>query len=144
MDFRGSIGDADQVFDMCKIRVASWTKAKWPQDFRSILDTFRSPIAGAVTKKEMEKPSVVDSWTKPSQGEMKFKADGAARGCSGEAGIGGALRDEKGQIKILFLKCIGEGDSNLAEVMAIREAFLIFFCFEMGAVSYFDHWKRLG
>ncbi|EOX92904.1 Uncharacterized protein TCM_001756 [Theobroma cacao] len=35
------------------------------------------------------------------------------------------MRDDKRQIKVLFSKSIEIGDSNLAEVRAIREAFLI-------------------
>ncbi|EOY02251.1 Uncharacterized protein TCM_016783 [Theobroma cacao] len=57
---------------------------------------------------------------------MKFNVDGAAQGCPGKAGIGGVMRNNKGQIKVPFSKSIGIGDSNIAEVRAIREAFLIF------------------
>ncbi|EOY04005.1 Uncharacterized protein TCM_019262 [Theobroma cacao] len=50
----------------------------------------------------------------------------AARGCQGEAGIGGILRNSNGEIRMIFSKSIGFADSNLAEMLAKREAFLMF------------------
>lgn len=44
----------------------------------------------------------------------------------GEAGIGGLLRDENGEVLIKFSKAFGRGDSNLAEYLGIREAFILF------------------
>ncbi|OMP02587.1 hypothetical protein CCACVL1_02751 [Corchorus capsularis] len=44
----------------------------------------------------------------------------------GEAGIGGVLRNHDGEVLISFSKYVGVVDSNEAEVLAVREAFLIF------------------
>lgn len=60
------------------------------------------------------------------EGFMKFNVDGAASGCPGEAGIGGILRNSVGETKMMFSKAIGRGDANLAEVLAIRQAFMMF------------------
>ncbi|OMO72253.1 hypothetical protein COLO4_27741 [Corchorus olitorius] len=65
-------------------------------------------------------------WILPKAGQLKFNVDGAARGQPGEAGIGGILRDENGNTKLVFSKPIGQADSNMAELLAIKEAFLIF------------------
>ncbi|XP_017974604.1 PREDICTED: 14.7 kDa ribonuclease H-like protein [Theobroma cacao] len=62
----------------------------------------------------------------PHQGQMKFNVDGAARGCPGPAGIGGILTNHKGDVRVIFSKSIGVADSNLAELLAIKEAFIIF------------------
>ncbi|OMO83173.1 hypothetical protein COLO4_22651 [Corchorus olitorius] len=56
----------------------------------------------------------------------QFNVDGSARGQPGEAGIGGILRDDSGNTKLVFSKFIGIADSNMAELLAIKEAFLIF------------------
>ncbi|XVF86739.1 hypothetical protein PTKIN_Ptkin18bG0066500 [Pterospermum kingtungense] len=55
---------------------------------------------------------------------MKFNVDGSTLGKPGPAGIGGVLRDHEGNIKIRLLKSVGSADSNLAELLAIKEAFL--------------------
>ncbi|XVF14748.1 hypothetical protein REPUB_Repub09cG0088600 [Reevesia pubescens] len=41
-------------------------------------------------------------------------------------GIGGGLREKQGTVKIMFSKTVGIADSNLAEFLAIREAFYLF------------------
>ena len=40
----------------------------------------------------------------------------------GSAGIGGVIRDCKGQVLFVFSKCIRIADSNLAELMAVVNA----------------------
>ncbi|XVF42328.1 hypothetical protein PTKIN_Ptkin01aG0352500 [Pterospermum kingtungense] len=61
-----------------------------------------------------------------SLGSLKFNIDGAASGQPGPAGIGGILRDCNANIKMRFSKSIGIADSSLAEVLAVKEAFLLF------------------
>ncbi|XVF77486.1 hypothetical protein PTKIN_Ptkin14bG0048100 [Pterospermum kingtungense] len=48
------------------------------------------------------------------------------RGQPGAAGIGGLLRDNNSKILLKFSKSVGIADSNLAELMAIKEAFELF------------------
>ncbi|XP_017974508.1 PREDICTED: uncharacterized protein LOC108661583 [Theobroma cacao] len=57
---------------------------------------------------------------------MKFNVDGATRGCSGPEGIGGILTNHKREVKVIFSKSIGAADSNLAELLGIMEAIIIF------------------
>ncbi|XP_021290660.1 uncharacterized protein LOC110421389 [Herrania umbratica] len=65
-------------------------------------------------------------WEKLQKGSLKFNVHGAARGCPRPAGVRGILRDSSGEVKVIFSKSIGTADSNLAEILEIREAFLIF------------------
>ena len=57
---------------------------------------------------------------------MKFNVDGSSKGKPGPAGIGGVLRDSLAVVKIVFSKTIGVADSNVAELLAVREAMCIF------------------
>lgn len=51
---------------------------------------------------------------------------GASKRNPREAGIKGVFQDSNRDVKIVLSKAIGMGDSNLAKVFAIREAFLFF------------------
>ncbi|EOY02310.1 Uncharacterized protein TCM_016825 [Theobroma cacao] len=65
------------------------------------------------------------TWERPGVGTIKFNVDGAANGCPGEVEIGGLLRNENGEVLIKFFKAVGWGDSNMAEYLGIREAFIL-------------------
>eukprot|EP00268_Persea_americana_P068026 TRINITY_DN9427_c0_g1_i1.p1 TRINITY_DN9427_c0_g1~~TRINITY_DN9427_c0_g1_i1.p1 ORF type:complete len:120 (+),score=19.95 TRINITY_DN9427_c0_g1_i1:825-1184(+) len=62
----------------------------------------------------------------PSLGVLKFNVDGAARGKPRPAGIGGVLRNSKGEVLFTFSKPIGIRDSKEAEVLAILKALCYF------------------
>ncbi|XVE88639.1 hypothetical protein DITRI_Ditri19aG0085700 [Diplodiscus trichospermus] len=66
------------------------------------------------------------SWVSPNVGELKFNVDGSTLGKPGLAGIEGILRDYLRMKKMAFSKPIGIADSNIAKLMAIREAFILF------------------
>ncbi|EOY31783.1 Uncharacterized protein TCM_038911 [Theobroma cacao] len=68
----------------------------------------------------------VEVWFRPQNGSLKFNTDGASRDCPDELGIGGNLRNDLGDTFAYFSKPIGICDSNKAELMAIREATLIY------------------
>ncbi|KAK6281904.1 hypothetical protein POUND7_015729 [Theobroma cacao] len=74
----------------------------------------------------LKPPKPVARWECPPVGSFKFNTDGVARGCLSNLGIGGIVRDEKGVVKVVFSKKAGWGDTNLAEVLVIREAMVIF------------------
>ncbi|KAK2662363.1 hypothetical protein Ddye_000937 [Dipteronia dyeriana] len=63
-----------------------------------------------------------NEWTPPIGNALFFNVDGSARGCPGEAGIGGALRDAIGKILLLFSYYLGIMDSCSDEVHAILKA----------------------
>ena len=52
--------------------------------------------------------------------------DGSARGKPEPASIGGVLRDCRFAVKAVFSKSIGVADSNVVELLAVREALKIF------------------
>ncbi|XP_021296093.1 uncharacterized protein LOC110425486 [Herrania umbratica] len=77
-------------------------------------------------------------WVKPLRNCMKLYVDGAARGSPEPVGIRGVLRDHQGDIKITFSKSVGIGDANLAEILAVREALVVFL-----ASRWKDHYKLI-
>ncbi|XVF82575.1 hypothetical protein PTKIN_Ptkin16aG0060800 [Pterospermum kingtungense] len=82
--------------DVIRVRLAHWATTVWPKDQVSMM------------------------------GAVKFNVDGLSMGKLGLIGIGGVLRDHSGDELARFFKSIGVEDSNFAELMAIREAMVIF------------------
>ncbi|EOY00968.1 Uncharacterized protein TCM_010873 [Theobroma cacao] len=123
--FSGKEWNVDQCLDLVKVRVVSWSNAKWPADYSSVLDTYKEPLACGQPRKNRKNIKNI-LWTAPNERTLKFNVDGATQGCLGPAGIGGLLRNCKREVKIIFSKHISEADSNLAEYRAVREAFAIF------------------
>ena len=72
----------------------------------------------------MKKMRVVLQWSKPPTGFLKFNMDGSAINKSGPADIGVVLRDDFESVKIVFSKAIEIVDFNLAELLAVKEAFI--------------------
>ncbi|GKF79652.1 reverse transcriptase, partial [Tanacetum coccineum] len=68
---------------------------------------------------KVERPS---QWCPPDDGALKFNVDGSAKGKPGFAAIGGLLRNSEGAVVALFSIPVGVMDSNVAEVLAIKEA----------------------
>jgi ribonuclease HI len=64
----------------------------------------------------------VRTWSPPLNNDLIFNVDGSARGNPNRAGIGGVLRDVRGQILCLFSASIGAANSILAKVLAIHRA----------------------
>ncbi|XVE88825.1 hypothetical protein DITRI_Ditri19aG0099600 [Diplodiscus trichospermus] len=118
---RGILYDSNALI----LRMALWGKAKWQNLNKNILDIFRWP---QVIKIQPIKHVIrsTSCWEKPAVGCLKFNVDGSEKGQPGSASIGGVLRDHDANIKLVFSKSVGVADSNLAEVLAIREAFVIF------------------
>ncbi|MCH93148.1 N-terminal acetyltransferase complex ARD1 subunit-like protein [Trifolium medium] len=56
---------------------------------------------------------------RPAQNEWKWNVDGSSKGKPGAAGIGGVLRNDRGDIVAQFAASIGVRDSNEAEFLAI-------------------------
>ncbi|XVE78048.1 hypothetical protein DITRI_Ditri13aG0112900 [Diplodiscus trichospermus] len=55
-----------------------------------------------------------------------WDVDGSSLGKPGPAGIGGILRDHLGNELIRFSRSVGMSESNVAELLAIREAFVLY------------------
>ena len=123
--FNGKALDFEEQVDIIKYRLASWFKARWPKSPHSISDIVRSPkeISIPTVKKVSKRCSV---WEPPPLDFLKFNVDGSAKGKPGAGGIGGVLRDNNAVVKIVFSKSIGIADSNMVELLAVREALKVF------------------
>ncbi|XVE78573.1 hypothetical protein DITRI_Ditri13aG0156700 [Diplodiscus trichospermus] len=111
--------------DLSLLRAVHWGKAKWQSMKENITEITQWPNLISVRGRDIA-ARIHTCWTKPVEGSLKFNVDGSALGQPGPAGIGGVLRDHKANIKLVFSKSVDVVDSNLAELLAIREAFLIF------------------
>ncbi|XVF77054.1 hypothetical protein PTKIN_Ptkin14bG0009100 [Pterospermum kingtungense] len=122
--FNGKMIEIRPLFDLCKLRVSHWAKAKWPVIKEGVIDIMRVPWGISIpgSEKALRDPS---SWDPPPLGYFKFNVDGTALGQPGQAGVGGLLRNHDESVEMCFSKSIGVADSNLAEIMAIREALLL-------------------
>lgn len=76
-----------------------------------------------------QKTKKIECWKPPQLGTWKFSIDGASKGKPGQAGIGGVLRNHKGESYIIFNESVGIKDSNEAEILSIRRALLIWMHF---------------
>ncbi|KAK6271152.1 hypothetical protein POUND7_008250 [Theobroma cacao] len=65
-------------------------------------------------------------WEAPSLGWVKFNINGASVGDPRGAGIGEILRNYKGDTLMHFSNFVGVCDANYIEVLAIKEAFILF------------------
>lgn len=63
----------------------------------------------------------------PLGGVSKFNVDAAAKGKLDQAGIGGVLWKDKGEVDIPFSNPIGVKDSNEAKILANLQALRIYF-----------------
>ena len=61
-------------------------------------------------------------WCPPEDGSLKLNVDGSAKGKPGLVGIGGLLRNSEGVVLAMFSILVGIMDSNVAEVVALKEA----------------------
>ena len=57
---------------------------------------------------------------------MKFNVDGAVSGRTRNADCGGVLRDSNGRVRRVFYGSLGEVDSNIAKMLAIKTALQVF------------------
>lgn len=62
-----------------------------------------------------------DFWQPPPPGFLKFNIDGASKGNLGVVGYGGVIRDEQGNIKVIFHSHLGKATNNMAELMALEQ-----------------------
>ncbi|EOY13573.1 Uncharacterized protein TCM_032174 [Theobroma cacao] len=93
-------------FELTKLQAAWWANAKRLDHNISIGDLTRSPNAGT-TPARCKQTSNTISWSKSPVGSLNFNTDKPWRGCPGDSGIGGILRNEHGDVLILFSKSLG-------------------------------------
>ncbi|KAK9029015.1 hypothetical protein V6N11_026144 [Hibiscus sabdariffa] len=102
-----------------------WCKAKWTFIINSADDILRSPFVLQFGKPK-QIPTSRCVWECPSVGELKFNVDGVVAGAFGRAGIGGLLRNSNGKTLLMFSKSIGVIDVTSAEILALKEACVLF------------------
>ncbi|XVE95472.1 hypothetical protein REPUB_Repub02eG0100400 [Reevesia pubescens] len=91
--FKGKLYNCSNMIEIIRIRVASWSKAKWPDCNYSFDDIFRTPKMLALSTCP-KKPTTSLKWEPPPNGYLKFSVDGSSRSNPGHARIGGVLKDE--------------------------------------------------
>ncbi|XWS75528.1 hypothetical protein CRYUN_Cryun01aG0097400 [Craigia yunnanensis] len=89
------------------------------------MDIVRFPKDIQVHKASKDIKKVI-LWESPLLNHLKFNVDGFTRGKPGSAGIGGLLKDCNTAVKVVFCKAIGVADSNVAELLAVREVVKLF------------------
>ncbi|KAM5588449.1 hypothetical protein ABKV19_006739 [Rosa sericea] len=84
-------------------------------------------LAGSTTKpssflvlRNYRKEPIPVTWEKPRIGWKKLNFDGSSKGKSGKATIGGVIRNHKAEFLLGFAESIGEANSTIAEVTALR------------------------
>ena len=68
------------------------------------------------------KRTLVTKWIPPSGVELKFNVDGSSNLVLGRAGIGGVLRNARGEVLCSFSIFAGNVDMATAELLAIQKA----------------------
>eukprot|EP00253_Pinus_taeda_P019464 PITA_19464 len=69
--------------------------------------------------------SQIHRWQHPPEGGLKLNFDGASRGNPGIAGIGGAIRNQDGDIIHIYCRALGECTNNEAEFVALEKGLKI-------------------
>ncbi|KAK3200402.1 hypothetical protein Dsin_023817 [Dipteronia sinensis] len=107
-----------KTVDMVRFRVAWWFKnlGKGSKDPITIM---LLDIAERCTETYKVKIPKLEKWMPPQSDGLKFNVDGSVRGSSGQAGIGGVLRDSRGKVLCTFSEFIGIKDVITAEIQAL-------------------------
>lgn len=60
-------------------------------------------------------------WQPPPHGFLNSNIDGASKGNPGDVGYGGFIRDEEGNIKVIFHSHLGRATNNMPDLMAVEQ-----------------------
>lgn len=102
-------------------RVAIWLKARDPSFPCTGLDLLRSSNCDKLwSNMSTREPATL--WSPPPFSALKWNTDGSAFGKPGPAGIGGVLRNHRGEFLCFFSCPVGSLDSNYAEILALSKA----------------------
>ena len=66
----------------------------------------------------------MDSWSPLPQGSFKLNFDGPSKGNLGQAGFGGAFRNDRGQICNIYYTKLGLESNNAAELMGLLQGII--------------------
>ena len=112
-----------ELISQVTLKIARWALARKKFSNLNMNDLLSNWGACMVCCPLKERRSVF--WSPPPNGVLKFNVDGASRGKPGPTGIGGVLRNNKGEVLLMFSKH-GVCDSNEAEVLAVLEGIRLF------------------
>ncbi|XVF64439.1 hypothetical protein PTKIN_Ptkin09bG0169800 [Pterospermum kingtungense] len=114
----------EKLIYIVNLRLSFLCKAKWPCIVQGISKIVSDPSLINVFSKVQSKIGDI-RWLPQIEGVLKFIVDDAARGQPGLASIGGVLRDCNSRVLIVSSKSIGVAESNLADLMAVKEALVL-------------------
>ncbi|EOY27528.1 Uncharacterized protein TCM_029368 [Theobroma cacao] len=83
-----------ELFDVIKLKVALWARAKWPETCSTAFGYLPLPHV-------CQKSSTCEMGCSLA-GTLEFNVDGFVRGSPGDADIGDLLRDNTGRVRVLF------------------------------------------
>lgn len=113
----------EDVVQLLLRQIAKWTSSGEEFDSLRVNGIMHNWEASLLCM--FQKESILLYWSPPF-GQLKFNVDGAAKGKSFPAGVGGTLRNSDGVVLVLFSKHVGCVESNEMEVVVISEDFRIF------------------
>ncbi|GMI90228.1 hypothetical protein like AT4G29090 [Hibiscus trionum] len=124
--FKGAKVDWVQLRFMVKFRLATWMKAKFPNNLITLEDLLLDlNLADSIMVSEKDKRSQAH-WTPPPKGFLKLNVDGATSVETNRAGIGGLLRNEEGINLWCFSEAVDLGPPSLAELEAVLRGIRFF------------------
>ncbi|KAK1562591.1 hypothetical protein Q3G72_014539 [Acer saccharum] len=119
--FKQGVACLDMAVEMVLWRIAWWFKTLGPGSQLPTSVLMMNLKVGCVDNPIICRKDKCP-WSPPLDGILKFNVDGSSRGNPGPSGIGGIMRDSKGDILCIFSSYIGFGLSTLAEIQAILKA----------------------
>ncbi|KAK8977405.1 hypothetical protein V6N11_034450 [Hibiscus sabdariffa] len=105
---------------------SSYSKSWMWRDISRLLDPRFASSDPFVMHLVFQGVGLMEEWIAPPVGSVKFNTNRAVRGSFGKASIGGILSDNSGKVLLKFSKSIGVADSTSAELLAIKEALVVF------------------
>lgn len=120
--FKGNEWNGSNTFDLIKLQLAWWVKAKWSDLNPFFLDVIRF-LDASLNPQKTQQAKQIERWQEPFNGDLEFSVDAAARGNPDRVSIQRVLRDDKGSILILFSILVGVMDPNKVELMALWKVF---------------------
>ncbi|KAK8580074.1 hypothetical protein V6N12_070360 [Hibiscus sabdariffa] len=118
-----------QLYELAILRTGHWAKCNWPQSIPSLQEFTHYPQEIFIIAENNQRQAF-SCWVAPQQGFLKFSVDVAVKGSFDKAGIGGILRDERGNCFARFSKAIGFSYPSQAELKSVLETCEIFLASE--------------
>ena len=124
MVFKGLVAEVEMFSDLVRFRVAWWFKhhSRGSVEPVTVLVENLEICCDEVRKKRDKKGM---EWELPVGENLKFNTDGSYLREQGRAGIGGVLRNSKGEVLCSFSEFVGNVEAATAELLAIQKAMVL-------------------